>query len=194
MHTLRLVYPRFFCTGADCMETDGNRLDGCGYVQCKWPFVFLASSANTPSQAQTLCPYETVAFGYSEWCDLFTYEEWQGFEYTIDLQFNGNNGFASPTGRGVGIGYVEEIYARLSNHVYNLAPGATNVNRTLDSMNSTFPLNQTLYFDFSHDTNIMSILTAFGVKQFAQPLPASGPPANQQLIVSHITPFGARVW
>jgi hypothetical protein len=28
--------------------------------------------------AQTLCPYETVALGYSAWCDLFTFEEWKG--------------------------------------------------------------------------------------------------------------------
>ncbi|RMZ77021.1 hypothetical protein DV738_g4590, partial [Chaetothyriales sp. CBS 135597] len=144
--------------------------------------------------AQTLCPYETVAFGYSAWCDLFTYEEWEGFEYTIDLQFHGNSGFGSPTSRGVGIGYVEELYARLSNHVYNLPDGSTNVNVTLDNNTATFPLNQTLYFDFSHDTNILSILTAFGLKQFAQDLPTTGPPKDQQLVVSHVTPFGARVW
>lgn len=56
--------------------------------------------------AQTLCPYETVAFGYSNWCNLFTYDEWKGFEYTIDLQFQGNDGFMSPIGRGVGIGKI----------------------------------------------------------------------------------------
>ncbi|KAL9115209.1 MAG: hypothetical protein Q9227_001003 [Pyrenula ochraceoflavens] len=142
---------------------------------------------------QTLCPYEEVAFGYSQICDLFTFEEWQGFEYTLDLQFYGNNAFGSPTGRGVGIGYVEEIYARLQNHLYNLPPGSTNVNTTLDEMPSTFPLDQALYFDFSHDTNIASILTAFGLKQFAQFLPTTGPPENQQMIVSHMEPFGARL-
>jgi hypothetical protein len=120
----------------------------------------------TLSQAQTLCPYETVAFGYSAWCDLFTYEEWEGFEYTIDLQFYGNNGFGSPTGRGVGIGWVEEHvcdqsprstrssianilqYARLQGHVYELAPGATNANVTDVNNTATFPLDQTLYLDF----------------------------------------------
>lgn len=62
-------------------------------------------------------------------------------------------------------------------------------------MNSTFPLNQTLYFDFSHDTNIFAIITALGLRQFNQTLPTSGPPDNQQAIVSHMTPFGARlVW
>ena len=146
-------------------------------------------------QAQSLCPYQTVAYGYSQSCDLFTYPEWQGFEYSIDLQFNGNNGFASPTGRATGIGYVEEIYARLSNHLYDLAPGSTHVNTTLDEMPSTFPLNQTLYFDFSHDTNIMSIIAALVMKQFAQALTTSGPPDDQQLIVAYVTPFAARmVW
>lgn len=131
--------------------------------------------------------------GYSQWCELFTYEEWQGFEYSIDLQFNGNNGFGSPTGRAVGIGYVEELYARIQGHLPNVPAGTTQINTTMDGMTATFPLNQTLYFDFSHDTNIMSIITAFGLKQFAQELPATGPPDDQQLIVSHTTPFGARM-
>lgn len=59
--------------------------------------------------AQTLCPYETVAFGYSAFCDLFTYQEWQGFEYSLDLYFAGNVEFESPTARAVGIGYVQEV-------------------------------------------------------------------------------------
>jgi hypothetical protein len=143
--------------------------------------------------AQTMCPYEEVAFGYSAWCELFTYEEWQGFEYSIDLQFNGNNGFGSPTGRAVGIGYVEELYARMQGHLPNPPPGTTQINTTMVNSTAVFPLDQTLYFDFSHDTNIMSIITAFGLKQFAQELSPTGPPANQQLIVSHTTPFGARM-
>ncbi|KEF55159.1 uncharacterized protein A1O9_08813 [Exophiala aquamarina CBS 119918] len=212
-------------TLAVILEQNGFNNSLAGYFQCNnsnsyqatggsnasliWEKTYLADAAKRLTaasggynwtiadtyNAQTLCPYEEVAYGYSQWCELFTYEEWQGFEYSIDLQFNGNNGFGSPTGRAVGIGYVEEIYARLQGHLYNLAPGATNANATLDDMPSTFPLNQSLYFDFSHDTNIMAIITAFGLKQFAQPLPSTGPPENQQLIVSHVTPFGARmVW
>ncbi|KAL8724074.1 MAG: hypothetical protein Q9181_006998, partial [Wetmoreana brouardii] len=118
---------------------------------------------------QTLCPYETVAFGYSAFCDLFTYQEWEGFEYSIDLSFAGNNYFQSPTGRAVGIGYVQEILARLQHHV--LTTTGTQANLTLDNNTRTFPLNQTLYFDFSHDTNIAAILTAFGLVQFAPVLP-----------------------
>lgn len=47
--------------------------------------------------AQTMCPYETVAYGYSRFCELFTYEEWQGFEYAVDLYFSGCCSFHSPT-------------------------------------------------------------------------------------------------
>ncbi|KAI4250514.1 MAG: hypothetical protein L6R40_000113 [Gallowayella cf. fulva] len=141
---------------------------------------------------QTLCPYETVAFGYSAFCNLFTYEEWQGFEYSIDLAFAGNNYFQSPTGRAVGIGFVQEILARLQNHV--LTTTGTQANLTLDNNTRTFPLNQTLYFDFSHDTNIAAILTAFGLTQFAPLLPSSGPsPPSRSLIISHLQPFAARL-
>lgn len=148
-----------------------------------------------------------MAFGYSAFCDLFTFQEWEGFEYSIDVAFAGNNYFQSPTGRAVGIAYVAEVLARLNHHV--LLTSDTQANITLDNNTSTFPLNQTLYFDFSHDTNIAAVLTAFGLTQFAQFLPSSGeldlpaeetasltwlgPPPNRQLIVSHLQPFGARL-
>lgn len=48
--------------------------------------------------AQNMCPYETVAYGFSMFCDLFTYEEWQGYGYSIDLWFSGGSSFHSPTG------------------------------------------------------------------------------------------------
>ena len=30
---------------------------------------------------------QTVALGYSAFCGLFTEEEWEGFEYALDLYF-----------------------------------------------------------------------------------------------------------
>ena len=72
-------------------------------------------------------------------------------------------------------------------------PTANSEQVTLDSMHTTFPLNQTLYFDFSHDTNIVSIFTALGFVQFANLLPAVGPLANYTPLVSRLTPFGARM-
>lgn len=141
--------------------------------------------------AQSLCAYETVALGFSHFCSLFTYEEWLGYEYSIDLWFAGGNGFQSPTGRAVGIGYVQEILARLNHHVIDTPTAQVNV--TLDNNTATFPLDQALNFDFSHDTNIMSILTAFGLKQFAPFMPATDYTTNRSLVVSHMEPFAARL-
>lgn len=146
---------------------------------------------NLPDNAQSLCAYETVALGFSSWCGLFTYDEWQGYEYSVDISFAGNNGFQSPTGRAVGIGYQQEILARLQHHVIGTPTAQLNI--TLDNNTATFPLDQTLNFDFSHDTNIMSILTAFGLTQFAPVMPATAIQQNRSLIVSHMEPFGARL-
>ncbi|KAJ5093730.1 hypothetical protein N7456_009591 [Penicillium angulare] len=141
---------------------------------------------------QNLCPYETVGLGFSHFCSLFTWEEWLGFEYANDLSYYGGNGFASPTGRALGIGYVEELLARLQQQYPNPDESSIAINETLDGNSKTFPLDQSLYLDFSHDTNIFSIMTAMGLTQFAQFLPTSGPPFDRQLIVSHIVPFAGR--
>lgn len=31
---------------------------------------------------QEMCAYETVALGYSKFCELFTEKEWEGFDYS----------------------------------------------------------------------------------------------------------------
>lgn len=97
----------------------------------------------------------------------------------------------STSQRAVGIGYQQEVIARLRNHT--LGYSGSNINTTLDSSTETFPLNQTLYFDFSHDTNIVAILTAFGIRQFAEELPADKYPGEHAFTVSNVTPFGARL-
>ncbi|CAK7211407.1 hypothetical protein SCUCBS95973_001104 [Sporothrix curviconia] len=141
--------------------------------------------------AQTMCPYETAAYGFSRFCDLFTYNEWVGFGYSTDLAFGGDSGFQSSTGRAVGIGYQQEVVARLRNHT--LGYSGSQINTTLDNNTDTFPLNQSLYFDFSHDSNIVSVLTAFGFKQFAQFLPPSAYPGPHNFTLTHVVPFGARL-
>lgn len=62
---------------------------------------------------QQLCPYETVALGFSRFCQLFTYDEWKGLEYSDDMQWYGDFSFGSPTARAVGIGQVVETLARM---------------------------------------------------------------------------------
>ena len=91
----------------------------------------------------------------------------------------------------MGLGYVQEIVARLENHT--LGYSGSQINTTLDNNTDTFPLNQSLYFDFSHDTNIMSILTAFGFTQFNEFLPSTKHPGPHNLTVSHLEPFACRL-
>jgi hypothetical protein len=86
-----------------------------------------------------------------------------------------------------------ETLARLEGHVVKAPAGSSSINRTLDSHQKTFPPHQTLYFDFSHDHQIINILTAFGLRQFATFLPPTGPPHERQLIISHLTPYAARL-
>ncbi|KPI34836.1 3-phytase A [Cyphellophora attinorum] len=129
--------------------------------------------------AQTLCPYETVAFGYSAFCDLFTYEEWQGFEYSIDLQFYGNNGFGSPVGRGATstTSPPAQPKQRDPRHLLRHLPPQPN------PLHGLLPRHKHL----RHHLRLR-------LRQFNQSLPATGPPANQQAIVSHMTPFGTRMY
>ena len=152
-----------------------------------------------------------MAYGFSQFCELFTYEEWEGYEYSVDLVFYGDNSFGSPTGvsfpllplsptdtdccvkkqRAVGVGYQQEVMARLNGHV--LGYSHSNINVTLDNNTVTFPLNQSLYFDFSHDTNIISVLTAFGLKQFSGHLSPDRHPGPHNFTSSWLAPFGARL-
>ncbi|KAK9433087.1 histidine phosphatase superfamily [Lipomyces doorenjongii] len=143
--------------------------------------------------AQKLCPYETVALGYSDFCQLFTYEEWEGLEYYFDIIESGAGGFLSPTGRAYGIAWVEEFLARVEGHLLNVPANTTGANMTLDMNPVTFPVNQSLYLEFGHDGDIVAAMTAFGLTQFAGFLPATGPPAHQQFFSSKIVPFAGRL-
>lgn len=58
---------------------------------------------------QQLCSYDTVAFGRSDFCPLFTQEEWLGYEYAWDLIFFGNYGDGSSVGKAQGVGWVNEV-------------------------------------------------------------------------------------
>jgi hypothetical protein len=145
--------------------------------------------------AQTICSYETVALGYSPFCTLFTWDEWEGFGYMTDLKLYGSYGLGSPVGRSIGLGYVEELITRLEGHLPLDEPDGSipiAFNATLDASTETFPLNQSVYFNFSHDDEMFSMLTALGLTQFGEFLPPTHPSPTRALVGSHIVPFAAR--
>jgi len=76
-----------------------------------------------------ICPYEvsyfsqvemrradiqTVALGYSSFCNLFTKKEWKGYQYRWDLYWYYSASFGYPLARAQGIGYVQELLSRLT--------------------------------------------------------------------------------
>jgi hypothetical protein len=66
----------------------------------------------------------------------------------------------NPLGRPQGIGYINELIARLTHSRVN---DTTQTNRTLDHNDATFPLHRTMYADFTHDNEMTAILAALGV-------------------------------
>ncbi|EDR10844.1 phytase, partial [Laccaria bicolor S238N-H82] len=142
---------------------------------------------------QQMCAYETVALGYSKFCELFTEEEWEGFNYGLDLTFWYNSAFGSPTARVQGIGYIQELVSRLTHTP--IATHNSSTNGTLNDNPVTFPLGQSLYVDATHEVVVMNILTALNLTSLAKtgPLPYTHIPKHRSFRVADIAPFATNV-
>ena len=101
--------------------------------------------------------------------------------------------YGNPTGRAQGIGYVQEVLARLQNQYITVSNSSVNSSMTNNS--KTFPLGQKFYADFSHDDIIISTLTALSLDYIKDPpsLTQYPPDPNRHFILSHLTPFSARL-
>ena len=142
---------------------------------------------------QSICAYKSGYLGRSDFCLLFIQEEWEGFELTLEMMYYFDESFDNPTGRTQGIGYLQELMARLK-HEY-IPSSNSSVNSTYDSNPAQSPLDQAFHADFSHDVIIVSVLTALPLDHFrsAPNLTDVPPNPNRSFILSQITPFGARL-
>jgi hypothetical protein len=94
-------------------------------------------------------------------------------------------------GRVQGVGYINELLARLTNTPVN---DSTQTNTTLTSNPATFPLNRTLYADFSHDNQMIAIYTALGLFPQASPLDPTGKrKGDGTWVTSRLVPFSAHM-
>ena len=150
-------------------------------------------TTNDTYAMQSICAYEDGYLGMSDFCYLFTQVEWESFENTLDLVYYFDYAYGNPTGRAQGIGYVQELFARLQ-HQY-ITSSNSSVNYTIDNNAAQFPLNQAFYADFSHDDIIISVLTALSIDYFHNPptLTQVPPDPNRPFILSKLTPFGGRL-
>lgn len=144
---------------------------------------------------QNICAYEYTSFAGSFFCSLFTEQEWKDYAYNLDIQYYGDYSYGSPTGRAQGIGWVLELAARLQHKL--ITSSDTSINSTFTDNESQFPLHQPFYMDMSHDSVIVSVLTALGLEYFkfgpdGLPGDISHAP-NRTFQLSQMVPFGARL-
>ncbi|KIH86826.1 histidine phosphatase [Sporothrix brasiliensis 5110] len=152
-------------------------------------------TTNDTYAMQSLCAYETAALGDSAFCGLFTLDEWAGFEVTLDAEYYYDYSYGNPTGRAQGIGYLQELLARLTNQYISVSNSS--VNATITDNAKDFPLGAKFYADFTHDDIIISVLTAMSLDYLrdAPPLGAHAwpPNPNRNFVLSHLTPFGGHL-
>ena len=143
---------------------------------------------------QHLCTHETAVFGVtSPFCNFFTAKEWEGFEYSHDLSFYGSAGHGCTVGAAEGAGWIYELLARLEQRLIHVPEYGVNV--TMTNSESVFPLDQRLYVDLSHDSVIVSVLTALNLDLFSgDKLDSTKLNNDRQFKISRLTPFGARLY
>lgn len=89
-----------------------------------------------------------------------------------------------------GVGYINELIARLTSTPVN---DTTQTNFTLDHSPLTFPLNRTLYADFSHDDQMIAIYSAMGLFQQPEALNPTSPNSSRTWVASQLVPFSAKM-
>ncbi|KAH9486630.1 3-phytase A [Psilocybe cubensis] len=185
-----------------------NAIGSFGNVQsAKWADVYTAPiikrlgkdlnglrlTATDVTSMQQLCAYETVALGFSQFCNLFTEDEWKSFEYLNDLSFWYSNGPGNPTSSAMGIGYVQELVSRLTKT--RITTFNTSVNASIVTDEVLFPLDQPIFVDASHDTILSAIFVAMNFTSLAAngPLPTDHIPKDQTYFVNQIAPFASNL-
>ena len=102
-------------------------------------------------------------------------------------------GFGNPSGRAQGLGYLQELLARLTNQY--ITSSNSSVNYTITNNAEDFPLGRPFYADFSHDDIIISTLAAMSLDYFHDPpdLNTYPPNPNRHFVLSRLTPFGGKL-
>ncbi|KAF2799691.1 acid phosphatase [Melanomma pulvis-pyrius CBS 109.77] len=144
-----------------------------------------------------MCPFDTLTSptaAVSPFCYLFTVDEWHQYDYyeTLGKYYGYGNG--NPLGPTQGVGYVNELLARLTE---TPVQDHTNTNTTLDSDPKTFPLDRKVYADFSHDNDMTAIFAALGLYNSTKPLSNStvqGTDVTHGFSAAWTVPFAARMY
>lgn len=144
-----------------------------------------------------MCPFDTLAnprAKMSDFCKLFTEKEWRAYDYLQSLGKYYGYGPGNPLAATQGVGYVNELLARLTG---TPVIDNTNTNSTLDSDPSTFPLDRKVYADFSHDNDMSAVIAALGLYNNTKPLSNTTIQSNKETYgysAAWTVPFAARIY
>ncbi|KAI9070321.1 acid phosphatase [Trametes sanguinea] len=140
-----------------------------------------------------MCPFDSVAKEtMSPFCAMFTEDEFRAFEYHGDLEKYYKTGYGEKLGPIQGVGYVNELLARLT--------GTPVKDHTTHNSSLEFPLDRTVYADFTHENLMIAVYAAMGLFNVTEPLdprhmpsPDHKDPSGQSWIASRMVPFSSRM-
>ncbi|SCV74680.1 BQ2448_7709 [Microbotryum intermedium] len=141
-----------------------------------------------------LCAFDSYAINAtSPFCGLFKSYEWAYIEYDGDLdKYYGNAYPGAPLSRSQGVGYVNELLARLTSDRSYIDKDTTQVNHTIDSNSTLFPLDKFIYADFTYDNQLLPVMSLIGLFQDA-PLSPTLPCPMRSFVASKLVPFAGRM-
>ncbi|SCZ97819.1 BZ3500_MvSof-1268-A1-R1_Chr3-3g06392 [Microbotryum saponariae] len=141
-----------------------------------------------------LCAFDSLKINStSPVCGLFRDSEFPYIEYDSDLdKYYGNAYPGAPLARSQGVGYVNELLTRLTSDRSYVEKGTTQVNHTIDSNSALFPLDKFIYADFTHDNQLLPVMSLIGLFQDA-PLSPTLPCPMRTFVASKLVPFAGRM-
>ncbi|RDX44136.1 acid phosphatase [Lentinus brumalis] len=118
-----------------------------------------------------MCPFESVAKEtMSPFCAMFTEDDFRAFEYYGDLEKYYKTGYANPLGPIQGVGYVNELLARLTDQPVQ--------DHTTHNSSLEFPLGRKIYADFTHENLMIAVYAALGLFNISEPLDPRNLPSD----------------
>jgi len=134
-----------------------------------------------------MCPFETIATQKpSDFCRLFKKKEFLEFEYHGDVEKYYKTGYGEPLGPVQGVGYVNELLARLL--------GRPVIDHTQHNSSYPFPLSRPMYADFTHENLMVAVYSAIGLFNITDhPLHTKKMDKNRTWVASKMVPFSARM-
>jgi acid phosphatase len=120
---------------------------------------------------QEMCGFETTVRGRSDWCDVFTQEEFLSFEYARDLL---------------------HYYRAGPGQKYAASMGWLWLNATTNLLLEG-PVAGPLFFSFVHDGDIAPMITALDVINDEEHLPITHIPHARKWRKSQVSPMGGRI-